>query len=129
MLKDGDTFEVAARANGDGLEVTGRDPAGEAVEAAMDADILPSSHWHRYPPGEDQVLNTEHGTLMETNVEFLGEEEIEADGGTIQARRYRLVASLTLDLWYDENGRWARSEFEARGQSVTYVRRANPVTG
>jgi hypothetical protein len=128
-LKDGDTFQVAARANGAGLEVTGRNPEGAPVEAAMDADILPSSHWHRYPPGEDQVLNTEHGTLMETQVEFLGEEEIEADGTRIQARRYRLVASLTLDLWYDENGRWARSEFEARGQRVTYVRRANPVTG
>jgi len=73
---DGRTLKE--RANGSGLEVTGRDPEGAPVEAAMDADILPSSHWHRYPPGEDQVLNTEHGTLMETNVEFLGEEEIEA---------------------------------------------------
>ncbi|MBI1265090.1 MAG: hypothetical protein GC187_10195 [Alphaproteobacteria bacterium] len=128
-LKDGDIFEVAARANGAGLEVTGRDPQGAPVEAAMAADILPSSHWHRYPQGEDRVLNTEHGTLMDTRVEFLGEDMIEADGRTIPARRYRLTASLTLDLWYDENGRWARSEFEARGQRVTYVRRANPVTG
>ncbi len=128
-LKDGDTFEVTARANGSGLEVTGRDPDGQAVEAVLEAGILPSSHWHRYPPGEDVVLNTEHGTLMETEVEFLGEEEIEADGTRIQARRYRLTASLNLDLWYDSNGRWARTEFEARGQRVTYVRRANPVTG
>ncbi|MCC5994920.1 MAG: hypothetical protein JJU18_00940 [Oceanicaulis sp.] len=128
-LKDGGTFEVTARANGGGLDVTGRDPDGQAVEAVLDLGVLPSSHWHRYPAGDEAILNTEHGTLMEAEVEFLGEEEIEADGGRIEARRYRLTSSLTLDLWYDANGRWARTEFEARGQRVTYVRRANPVTG
>ncbi|KAA5804906.1 hypothetical protein F1654_02595 [Alkalicaulis satelles] len=125
-LKDGDTFRVEGRANGEGFDVTGRDPGGDDVSKTFPSDILPSSHWVRYPPGTESVLNTEHGTLMEVEVEFLGEEEIEADGGKIPARRYRLTSSLTLDLWYDENGRWARTEFEARGQRVTYVRRANP---
>ena len=128
-LKDGDTFEVSVRSTGEGLQVDGKDPDGEAVSQTVAAGILPSSHWHGYPASMTEMLNTEHGTIMDTTVEFLGETEIEGDGGMIPVKHYRLSSSLTVDLYYDENGRWAGCEFDARGQSVRYVRRADPVTG
>lgn len=125
--KDGETYQVQAMFDGEGLEVDGVAPDGAPVDAEYAASLLPSSHWRGYPPGMDAMFNTEHGTLMQTDVQFLGEEQIEADGGVITASRYRLSSSLTVDLWYDENGRWAGCEFEARGQRVRYVRRADPV--
>lgn len=128
-LKDGDTFEVSVRSTSDGLQVDGVDPDGDAISQIVSASIQSSSHWHGYPADMTEMLNTEHGTLMETSVEFLGETEIEGDGGTIPVRHYRLSSSLTVDLYYDENGRWAGCEFDARGQTVRYVRRADPVTG
>lgn len=126
-LKDGETYTVQAVATPTGLDVDGRDPDGDPVMAEYAPGLLPSSHWRGYPAGLEAIFNTEHGTLMETEVVYMGEDLIEADGGQIRAHRYRLSSSLTVDLWYDENGRWAGCEFEARGQVVRYVRRANPV--
>jgi len=41
----------------------------------------------------------------------------------METRHIRLEGSLTLELWYDTNGEWVRSQFVARGQDITYVRR------
>lgn len=128
-MKDGETYEVTARSTDAGLQVDGVDPDGQAISQLLSTGILPSSHWHGYPADMAEMLNTEHGTVMETTVEYLGETEIEGDGAMITVGRYRLSSTLTVDLFYDENGRWAGCEFEARGQTVRYVRRADPVTG
>lgn len=126
-LKDGEVFEVQARFDGAAIDVDGRDPELNAVDLMLDPTILTSSHWRGYPTDMGQLLNTEHGTLMETEVTYLGQKEIEGDGGTILVDHYRLASSLVVDLYYDQNGRWAGCEFEARGQSVRYVRREDPV--
>ncbi|MGY6533521.1 DUF6134 family protein [Glycocaulis sp.] len=125
-LKDGNTYRVEARRNGRALEVDGVLPGGEAHEEEFPFNVTPSSHWRGYEPDLDRILNTEHGDAMEVRITDLGMDEIEADGTTIQARRIRLEGTLTVDLWYDENGFWAGCEFEARGQQIRYVRRANP---
>jgi hypothetical protein len=128
-LKDGDIFEVTARSTSQGLQVDGVTPEGDAISQLVSAGILPSSHWHGYPADMAEMLNTEHGTVMQTTVDYLGDTEIKGDGGMITVGRYRLSSTLTVELFYDENGRWAGCEFEARGQTVRYVRRADPVTG
>jgi len=126
-LKDGSVFTVQAASSPIGIDVEGTNRESLAFQSVYPAAILPSSHWRGYRVGEDTVLNTEYGTLMDIRVTYLGEEQIEADGGVITASRYRLTGSLTVDLWYDENGRWAGCAFETRNQTIRYVRRANPI--
>lgn len=128
-LKDGETYDVSAERDGDRLDVQGEAPEAGPVSLEFPLSVLPSSHWHGYETGEYAILNTEHGDELGVTVEYLGEEMLEADGERINARRYRLISDLTVDLWYDENGRWAGCEFEARGQTVRYVRRADPLEG
>lgn len=128
-LKDGNTYEVAARHEDGKINVDGEDPDENSLSLELPGDMLSSSHWHGYPPEMTQMLNTEHGTVMETEVEDLGMTRIEGDGGMIDVQHIRLSSSLVVDLYYDANGRWAGCEFEARGQTVRYVRRADPVTG
>ncbi|MFC4723864.1 DUF6134 family protein [Glycocaulis abyssi] len=125
-LKDGDRFPVAAARNGSGIVSEGVLPEGERHTEELPRDIIPSSHWRGYEEDLRRILNTEHGDAMEVTITDMGMEQIEADGGTIQARRIRLEGTLTVDLWYDENGFWAGCEFEARGQRIRYVRQANP---
>ena len=125
-LKDGEVFEVSARYQDGVLDVTGLDPELNAVMLELEPSTLTSSHWHGYPADMTKMLNTEHGTVMDTQVEYLGKTEIEGDGGAILVDHYRLTSSLVLDLYYDENGRWAGCEFEARGQQIRYVRRVDP---
>ena len=128
-LKDGETYEVSAEREGDRLDVQGEAPDAGPITLDFPTSILPSSHWHGYQTGESAILNTEYGDELDVTVEYLGEEMLDADGERINARRYRLVSDLTVDLWYDENGRWAGCEFEARGQTIRYVRRADPLEG
>ena len=128
-LKDGEVYEVEARYEDGLISVDGEDPEQGPVSLTASPDILSSSHWHGYPADMSEMLNTEHGTVMQTTVEDLGMTEIEGDGGTIPVRHIRLSSSLVVDLYYDENGRWAGCEFDARGQTVRYVRRADPVSG
>lgn len=125
-LKDGSRFPVEAVRNGSAILSEGMLPGGDAHSKELPRDIIPSSHWRGYEEELRQILNTEHGDAMDVRITSLGMEEIEADGGTIRARRIRLEGTLTVDLWYDENGFWAGCEFEARGQRIRYVRRANP---
>ncbi|WP_019961994.1 DUF6134 family protein [Woodsholea maritima] len=126
-LKDGEAYTLEAHLTPEGLSVTGKTPEGEPVSEVYRAPFLPSSHWHGYPVDLQSMINTEHGTPMETEITYLGQAQIEADGQMIQAHHFRLQSTLTLDLWYDMNGRWAGCAFEARNQSIRYVRRANPL--
>ena len=128
-LKDGDTFEIDARMEDGALVTSGVAEDGREIAERFTSAILPSSHWHAYPLAAERMLNTETGEAMDIQVSYVGREEIEADGGMIMADRYRLEGSLALDLWYDEDGRWAACAFDARGQSIRYVRRADPVSG
>ncbi len=128
-LKDGEVYEVDARYEDGMISVNGEDPDEGPVSLTLPADILSSSHWHGYPVDMREMLNTEHGTVMDTELEDLGMTEIEGDGGTIAVRHIRLSSSLVVNLYYDENGRWAGCEFDARGQTVRYVRRADPASG
>lgn len=127
-LKDGDRFPVAAVRNGNGLVSEGVLPEGQSHTEELPQDVIPSSHWRGYEEHLGQILNTEHGDAMDVTITDMGMEQIEADGGTIQARRIRLEGTLTVDLWYDENGYWAGCAFEARGQNIRYVRQANPAS-
>lgn len=125
-LKDGDRYPFDGAVNGEALVVEGTSPEGEAVTTEFPLGVLPSSHWRGYSEDTDAILYTEHGTEMEVAVEYMGEEEIEADGGTISAYKYRVEGTLTTYVYYDEDGAWAGCEFEARGQEIRYVRRQAP---
>ena len=114
--KDGKDVTMTARRDGDVLRISGTNYSGDAPAA-----IIPSSHWNKAEVQSDTILSSEGGELLDISVEFLGRETIEAQGQMVQADRYRLTSELTVDLWYDEDGRWVKCAFEARGQSVEYV--------
>ncbi|WP_417483831.1 DUF6134 family protein [Maricaulis salignorans] len=85
------------------------------------ADLVPSSHWRGYEPGTEQILNTETGEPMAVTITQLDRREILTGRGPIEARGVRMTGSLSVDLWYDEDGEWIGCEFEVDGQSVRYV--------
>ncbi|MEO1038089.1 MAG: DUF6134 family protein [Pseudomonadota bacterium] len=128
-LKDGEEFRIETRLEDGAIVTSGTAEGGRQIAESLASTILPSSHWHGYPDGLTVMLNTETGEPMDIQLTYVGRERIEADGGVIEADRYRLESSITLDLWYDANGRWAGCAFEARGQEIRYIRRADPLQG
>lgn len=114
--KDGRDYALKVRAAADGLEVD-----GQAYDGPAPLDLPPSTYWNRKLVEASAMLNTETGEVLPIAVEKLGSETIDAGGETITATRYRLKSKLNLDLWYDEQGRWVKLAFDARGSQIDYV--------
>ncbi|WP_297734382.1 DUF6134 family protein [uncultured Maricaulis sp.] len=110
-LKDGDRTRYA-------LE---RDDEGRLVsDAGRVGDLVPSSHWSGYAAGLPAVLNTETGEPMAVTIEDMGMDRIETVSGMIDARRFRMTGTVTVDLWYDAGGRWVGCAFSIRDQDIVY---------
>ena len=113
-LKDGDWNRVEVERAGPDTLVSG---------GAEMAYLAPSSHWRGYAADTARILNTETGDPMSVQIEDLGMDTIETGAGTVEARHIRMSGTLTVDLWYNADGRWVGCEFEARGQTIRYVLR------
>lgn len=113
-LKDGDWNRVDVERAGPDTLVSG------SVERGY---LPPSSHWRGYAAGTGEILNTETGDAMAVEIEDLGMDTVETAAGPVEARHIRMSGTLTVDLWYDADGRWVGCEFEARGQTIRYVLR------
>jgi hypothetical protein len=55
-----------------------------------------------------------------------GIENIKAAGRSIEARRYDVDSELDASFWYDAQGRWVKTAFEAEGSKIEYVLRKLP---
>ncbi|MFN3608897.1 MAG: DUF6134 family protein [Hyphomonas sp.] len=113
---DGKKNSMKASLAGNALVVQGSVFTGEAP-----ADIIPASHWNYAQTRSSQLLSTEDGEIYKVKVTPKGRETIEAGGQTIEANRYFLDSDLDVDIWYDDQGRWVKLAFEARGQQIEYV--------
>ncbi len=113
--------DVSARAEAAGLQTkgpgfTGLHPAG----------LIPSTHWNVAEMRQSEMLSTETGAILPMQVEDLGLERVRVGEGSVEARHYRVTSDLVASFWYDEQGRWVKCAFKARGSDVEYVLRALP---
>lgn len=113
---DGDDEFVEAGVDGKNLAIEGSAYSGNAP-----IGIIPSSHWNIQQAFSRQILSTETGELLDTNVEKIGRDTLTIGGEEVEATHYRLQSDLTVDLWYDDQSRWVKLGFEARGQQIDYV--------
>ena len=121
-LKDGRRTRVRAEQRDGRLRVT-----GAGGEHWFPLSAMPASWWTR-PPGEAAtMIDTQTGAPMRVRVTRVGRETIEAGGQHIQADRFRVQGTLTVDLWYDTEGRWVGCAFTTRGQEIRY-RLASPLS-
>lgn len=122
-VDNGDEFSVSVRRSGDVLNVEGTKFTGE-VPGTMPI----SSWWNPEVLKGQEVISTEDGAITPLTATAMGRERVATRFGEIDANRFRVESDLTLDLWYDDDGHWVKTAFEARGQSIEYVL-AEPVSG
>lgn len=126
---DGKLVALSGKSNNDGrkgaVSADVQDGAlivqGSKFDGALPLTTIPSSHWNRLQVYQDQMLSTETGEVLNIDVERLGDERLNIGGEAVEATRYRLTSDLTVDLWYDDQSRWVKLEFEVRGQRIEYV--------
>ncbi|MFN7163987.1 MAG: DUF6134 family protein [Hyphomonas sp.] len=113
---DGKKGTVSATRKGDAMNVSGTEFKGMAP-----AGIVPASHWNYAQTQTGKLLSTEDGEILTVKVIPKGRETIKAGNKSIEANRYLMDSALDVDLWYDDDGRWVKLAFEARGQQIEYV--------
>jgi len=122
--KNGRRAAVTGATSADGFNV--RNSRGALSFAA---DVLPTSWWSRPPLSTREMLNTETGQRLPVRVILVGRETIEIGGQRIAADRIRVQGTLTVDLWYDSEGRWVSSAFTIDDQRITYRLVSAPSAG
>ncbi len=113
--QNGRTKTAAAELSGERIAVTGTAGASEFA-----AHILPTSWWTRPPLTTREMINTETGARLPVRITLIGRETIEVGGQSIAADHIRVQGTLTVDLWYDDQGRWVSCAFSMSGQHMTY---------
>lgn len=119
-LKDGRRTQVRGEVRDNRLHVSGAEG-----EHWFPLGAFPTSWWTRPPTGAEALIDTETGAPMQVRVTRMGRETITVGGHSVQADRIRVQGTLTVDLWYDAEGRWVGCAFTARGQNIVY-RLASP---
>jgi len=122
-LKDGRRVNINSVLENGALNISIGHRPGDTERFALDA--VPTSWWSKPALDLDSMINTETGKPMPVRITRIGREQIVVGGQTIAAERLRVVGTLTMDLWYDDQGRWVGCAFVARGQRVEY-RLASP---
>lgn len=114
--KDGKDLRVTAELADNALQIDGTNFNGE-----LPADMIPSSHWDSREVFADEILSSEGGQALQVQTTRLGEDILTIDGVEVPATKFRLKSDLDVYLWYDEQGRWVKCQFTARGQTIEYV--------
>lgn len=113
---DGDDLTLMGARQGGGLVIEGTKFTGEAP-----GHVAPTSYWFPAFVQHSAFLDTQNGRVFNGAIARVGEERIVAGGVEITATRYTLTEALVMNLWYDADGNWVKTSFEARGSQIDYV--------
>lgn len=112
---DGDDLSVKIDRVGERIEIIGTKFSGFIPGGA-----IPTTYWNRATIDGRPLINSQNGTVLNLKITDTGRETIAAAGGTLEANGYLLEGDLPLNLWYDDQGRWVKCAFQARGETVQY---------
>lgn len=114
--KDGKKASVTAAADGNVIDVN-----GSAFEGTVPASTVPASHWNIAETEARRLLSSENGQMIDVNVRRIGREVVDVAGKPVETTKYLLNSDIDVTLWYDDDKRWVKLAFSARGQDIDYV--------
>lgn len=92
-------------------------------EDVTTSSFFTSNHWHKGVLASRSLFNTLTGEVSNFNITDLGYDEVQTNGKTLPATRYRYSEDIEADVWYDDNGRWLKMQFIGeRGGIIKYLR-------
>jgi hypothetical protein len=114
---DGTAYWLRGRATEDGFQVEGTSGSFLAP-----ASVMPTSYWNAAIVDHTELLDTQHGRLIDVTVRPGGDETVMLEGRSVAVKRFQVSGDLDLTIWYTHDGEWAKTSFEARGAEIVYVR-------
>ena len=110
---DGKKTTVSASMQGVDLVVVG--PKGKMI---IPYAIFPTNHWNALVLSRSRVLNTLSGEISQIKITKQATEKIRAEGRWIEAIKYQYAGDIETIVWYDDEGRWVKMRFPAKGGSI-----------
>jgi hypothetical protein len=108
--------DLAVDMTPDGLWVEGAEGGFLAPK-----EIIPTSYWNPATIEQTRLLDTQRGGLMEVSIQPFGKDAMATGSAVVPLRKYAITGDLNLDVWYSEQGEWAKIAFEARGTTIDYA--------
>ncbi len=117
-LDSGDNFFVNAQREDGILAVE-----GSRGEYEVEGSVASTTYWnYSSMTGNDRMLNSQKGDLLDYTLTRQGTETIMARGEEIEADKYFLDSKIDTTIWYDtETKEWVKLEFDARGRTIEYT--------
>ncbi|MDH3228565.1 MAG: DUF6134 family protein [Alphaproteobacteria bacterium] len=115
--ENSELIDVAARANGAQLVITG--PAGKAE---ADGAVFPTHPWNPGIVTSKLLMDTKTGKLLKVSVAPAGEDVIKVAGKAIKTHQYTVSGDIARDLWFDAAGNWIQLRFVNDGATLTFTR-------
>lgn len=112
---NGDDLSLTMRREGDQIEVDGTRFTGE-----VDAGVIPSTYWNPLLIDKSKIVSSQSGAPFDIEIVEEGRETVTVAGEPVEATRYRLRGEIDVFLWYDDQNRWVKCAFTARGEEVSY---------
>lgn len=119
---DNNGEDVAVDLRRDGDRMTG---SGSRFEDNLPAPIMSTSYFNPNFVRQSELVSSQDGRLLPTEVEELGRERLLLQTGPVEATRFRLSGKLKIDIWYTDAGRWVKTEF-TRGGNTLLITAINP---
>jgi len=117
--KGGKKIDVEGKPEGEKIHVTNTGKKATA-KAVFPIEAIPTAWWSKPRLGKYDMINVETGQALPVDVTHVGRETRDIGGRKIEADHIRVSGTLTVDLWYDDAGRWIDCAFKASGQKMTY---------
>ncbi|MFB6355117.1 MAG: DUF6134 family protein [bacterium] len=112
---NGTHYKVTAKPEENRLSVSSADTSYQAPSG-----IIPTSYWNRKLVQQNQLLDTQHGGLLNVQITPGPKQTVQVGGDTVQAKKYTVEGELNLKIWYDKNDRWCKTTFQKSGSTFVY---------
>jgi hypothetical protein len=80
--------------------------------------LYPTNHWNAAVLNERQVIDTLEGRVANVTIRDAGREQVRAEGRVIETTKYVYNGDIETTTWYDDDRRWVKMRFVAKGGSV-----------
>ena len=134
---NGEKYAVKSKREGANLIVQRREPPSffktsggdEALEQQRwirdvhPGHLLPSTHWNIAQTRQPALLNTQTGKIVHTGIREVGRETVRTGSAAPAATHFAYSGDITMDQWFDDQGRWVKSIFKATtdGSTIEYT--------
>ncbi|HTP84112.1 MAG TPA: DUF6134 family protein [Alphaproteobacteria bacterium] len=114
--KDGKTYDVSGKADGDSFAITG--PEGSFVAPA---DVQPPNPWSASCLTSSAMLSSMSGRIFSAKVVDQGQEMLSVAGQRFRTRKYEIDTDRPHTVWFNEAGIPLQIESDEDGQPVRLV--------